>query len=48
VRRDDVMWKVRYNYQMAAWVVYKGGKRLAEIFPTRELALEAARQMNQN
>lgn len=27
-------WKIRYEYQLAGWIVYNGTSRLRDIFPT--------------
>jgi hypothetical protein len=39
-------WRYRYDYQAASWVVYGGGKRLADFYPSRRAAEVAVAHLN--
>ena len=44
----NTYWKVKYNYQLAGWIVYNTsrGTQLRDVFPTKEDAREAAKTLN--
>ena len=39
-------WLVKYEHQVAGWIVYRGSRMLRDYFPTQEDAAEAAKEKN--
>lgn len=39
-------WRVKYDYQMAGWIVYRGSRMLRDYFPTEDSAVKEATNLN--
>jgi hypothetical protein len=39
-------WKWRYSWQLASYIVYCGGQRLRDFYPSRDAAIIAVRHLN--
>ena len=42
----NTKWRYCYNYQAAGYIVYRSGKMLRDLFPTREAAIAAVNHLN--
>ncbi len=43
----EARWRWRYDYQAASFVVYRGGKRLSDFYPTKEAAQTVVDHLNE-